>query len=199
MYSSHTVILSTQYMQITSCSMLLASVLSSAVTVVSIFSCHLLYHAALSEPWFVAFHSEHSDSYACHKTFQSTFEALRLQLREELLEIWLLILLALMKSNALAGKIGYTLDNFKEAVPIFLLLTLEPLLQLLINVTCWVNIITACLHSELSYLWKLLVFLIAFFQFLNPSDKKELSNLVSRWSSPFKFAVTRVANYRIWR
>ena len=58
--------------------------------------------------------------------------------KEELLEILLLILLALMKSNVLVGKIGYTLDNFQEALPIFLLLTLEPLLQLLINVT-WLS------------------------------------------------------------
>ena len=38
-------------------------------------------------------------------------------LEEELLEIGLLVLLSLKKSNALAGKIKYTLDNFLEAVP----------------------------------------------------------------------------------
>ena len=54
--------------------------------------------------------------------------------KEKLLEIRLHILLALTKSNALAGKIGYTLENFIVAVPIFLLLTLDPFLQLLINI-----------------------------------------------------------------
>ena len=100
--------------------------------------CHFLYHAALLEPWLVVFHSEHSGSYACLNTFQSTFEALHHLQRGEGAAwnlISLLILLALTKSNVLAVKIGYTLDNFQEAVPIFLLLTLEPLLQLLINVT----------------------------------------------------------------
>ena len=32
--------------------------------------CYLLYHATLLKPWFVIFHSEHSWSYACHKTNQ---------------------------------------------------------------------------------------------------------------------------------
>jgi len=38
------------------------------------------------------------------------------------------------------------------------------------------------------------------FQFLNPSDKNVLSDLISRWSSPFKLPVgtSVVANYRIW-
>ena len=39
--------------------------------------------------------------------------------KEELLEIRLHVLLTLPKSNALVGKIGYTLDNFQEVVPIF--------------------------------------------------------------------------------
>ena len=41
--------------------------------------------------------------------------------KEELLEIWLLVLFALMKSNIVVEKVGYTLDNFQAALPIFLL------------------------------------------------------------------------------
>ena len=53
--------------------------------------CHLLYHATLIEARFVVFNSDHSASYVCHKTFQSTFEARHcLPLsseKEEMLEI----------------------------------------------------------------------------------------------------------------
>ena len=58
--------------------------------------------------------------------------------KEELHKILLFDLLALTKTNAVVGKIGYTLDNFQKAVPIFLLLTLEPLLQLFINATWFI-------------------------------------------------------------
>ena len=58
--------------------------------------------------------------------------------KEKPLEVRLLDLLALTRSNAFAGKIGYTFDSFQEAVPIFLLLTHEPLLQLPINMT-WLS------------------------------------------------------------
>ena len=60
---------------------------------------------------------------------------------------------------------------------------------------CKVQAVQCCSHQCLRKPW---VLHKAFFQFLNPSDKKELSDLAWRWSSPFKFAVAHVWHYRIW-
>ena len=107
--------------------------------------------------------------------------------KEELLEIWLLILLALMKSNALEEKIGYTLDNFQEAVPISLFLTLSCFFSCSIMWPGWV-IVTAWLwHTEL-LCTEILGFAQSIFPFSKPIRHK-LSELASRLSSPFKFAV----------
>ena len=119
--------------------------------------------------------------------------------KEELLEIWLLILLALLKSNALAEKLGYTLDNFWEAIPIFLLLILE------LSFSCsstWpgrVNIVTACLWQHTLMFTETLGSAQSIFP-ISKSIRQEWAfrSYIKMKQSLQICGSTRVANYRIW-
>ena len=127
--------------------------------------------------------------YTCHMFFQSTFEALHhLQLGEGGAAWYLTHCLAChYEEQCIGGKDRIYFGPFSGGSSYIRPFDSCAAPSATHQRPGWVNIVTACLwHSELSYLRKPSVLHRAFFQFLNASDKNELSDLVSRWSSPFK-------------